>query len=98
MGATLELRLSGPLTEAVVARTCERLRTALGAGGVSRVVCHLDRVRSDLVAVDTLARLVLTARRAGVPFDLSGSDPELSALLRLVGLSGLLPTAPAADR
>jgi ABC-type transporter Mla MlaB component len=98
MGATVELRLSGPLTEDGVASTCELLRTRLGAGGVSRVVCHLDRVRSDLVAVDALARLVLTARRAGVSFDLRGHDPDLPALLRLVGLSGLLASAPAVDR
>ena len=90
MGATVELRLPGPLTDDVVARTCAALTMRLRAGGVSRVVCHLDRVGSDLAAVDAVARLALTARRAGVAFDLRGLDPDLPALLQLVGLSGLL--------
>ena len=90
MGSTVELRLPGPLTEDVVARSCAELRESLRAGGVSRVVCHLDAVGSDLAAVDALARLALTARRAGAAFDVGGHDPDLLPLLRLVGLSGLL--------
>jgi ABC-type transporter Mla MlaB component len=95
MGTTVELRLPGPLTDDVVARTCDALRTGLGAGDVSRVVCHLDRVPSDLAAVDALARLALTARRAGAAFDLRGHDADLPQLLELVGLSGLLLGAEA---
>lgn len=90
MGATVVLRLPGPLTDDVVRSSSETLRARLSAGGVTRVVCHLDRVGSDLAAVDALARLALTARRAGAAFDLHGSDADLSALLHLVGLSAPL--------
>ncbi len=71
------------------ART-EALAVGLRSGGVSRVVCHVDGVPSDLRAVDALARPVMTARRAEVPLDLRGHDDELLSLLRLVGLTGLL--------
>ncbi len=94
MGATVELRLPAPLTDDVVASSCDALRTRLRVGGVTRVVCHLDRVRSDLAAIDALARLALTARRTGVEFDLRGHDPDLAPLLQLVGLSGLLRCPP----
>jgi len=94
MGATVELRLPRPLTDEVVARTCEALRTRLHAGGVSRVVCHLDRGAGDLAAVDALARLALTARRAGVAFGVGTADGDLLGLLRLVGLSGVLLGPP----
>ena len=91
MGATVELRLPGPLTEDDVASSCASLRASLRSGGVSRVVCHLDGVCSDLLVVEALARLALTARRGGVvAFDLRGQDVGLASLLRLVGLSGLL--------
>ena len=93
--ATVELRLPGPLTDDVVAGSCAALRTHLCAGGVTRVVFHLDEVRSDLAAVDALARLALTARRAGAALDLRGHDAELAPLLQVVGLSGLLGPADA---
>lgn len=90
MGTTVELRLPGPLTHEVVAGTCEQLRVRLSAGGVSRVVCHLDGGEIDLTAVDALARLALTARRAGAGFGVGTSDAALLRLLRLVGLSDVL--------
>lgn len=90
MGATVELRLPGPLSDEVVASTCAALRTRLRAGGVSHVVCHLDRGAGDLAAVDAVARLALTARRAGAVFGVGTADADLLELLRLVGLSGVL--------
>ena len=94
MGTEVELRLLGPLTDDAVTTACEALRARLRQGGVSRVLCHLDGVPSDLTAVDVLARLRLLARRAGVPLVLQGHDPGLPALLELVGLSELL-TSPS---
>lgn len=93
MGATVELRLPGLLTDEAVARACDGLRSRLRGGGVSRVVCHLDGVRSDLAVVDALARLALTTRRGGAAFVLRSSDADLHPLLRLVGLSAVLGVA-----
>lgn len=90
MDPTLQLRLPGPLTATVVARWCEALGAGLRSGGVRQIVCHLDGAPDDLSTVDALARLALTARRAGVPLDLRRPDDELLSLLRLVGLAGLL--------
>ena len=100
MGTEVELRLLVPLTDDAVTTACAALRARLRQGGVSRVVCHLDGVPSDLTAVDVLARLRLLTRRAGVPLVLQGHDPGLPALLELVGLSELLSspsTSPGPD-
>jgi hypothetical protein len=43
--------------------------------------------RADLVAVDLLARLALAARRLGCAIRLRDADPDLVALLALVGLA-----------
>lgn len=90
MGTTVELRLPGPLTDALVAGACETLQARLRGGGVSRVVCHLEQTAGGLAAVDALARLALMARRAGAAFVVGSADADLLALLRLVGLSGPL--------
>ena len=96
MGSTLELRLRCPLTEAAVVRTCEVLQSRLAGGGVRTVVCHLDRVPADLLAVDALARVALVARRAGVLLELRGCGRDLASLLQLVGLTGPLRAPPVA--
>jgi anti-anti-sigma regulatory factor len=62
------------------------------AGGV--VVCDVTGVaRPDLVTIDALARLRMTARRHGWELVVSGAAPDLLRLLRLVGLAGVLPQA-----
>lgn len=43
--------------------------------------------RADLAAVDVLARLALAARRLGCAIRLRDVDPDLAALLVLVGLA-----------
>jgi hypothetical protein len=54
-------------------------------GGV--VVCDVTGLGPPgLAAVDALARMELTARRAGGRIRLRGPDPALRALLDLVGL------------
>jgi hypothetical protein len=42
---------------------------------------------ADLLAVDTLARLALAARRLGCAIRLRDADPDLLGLLALVGLT-----------
>lgn len=51
--------------------------------------------RVDLSAIDTLARLDLTARREGRSIRLRGSSRELRSLLDLVGLGGLFEPGAA---
>ncbi|WTQ83119.1 STAS domain-containing protein [Streptomyces achromogenes] len=81
------LVLSGPVRPGEVAGWCARVREALagGAGGV--VVCDVGGLGPPgLAAVDLLARLELTARRAGGRIRLRDAGPALVALLGLVGL------------
>ncbi|WP_234386505.1 STAS domain-containing protein [Streptomyces sp. ERV7] len=66
---------------------CERLR-ALYAAGAREVVCDVGAlVRADLAAVEAVARLCLTARRAGGRLTIRNAGPGLVALLELTGLT-----------
>ncbi|GHH89974.1 STAS domain-containing protein [Streptomyces capillispiralis] len=84
------LVLSGPLARDGVSGPCDALRALLergggGPGGV--VVCDVGGLGPPgLAAVDLLARLQLTARRAGGRIRLRDPSPTLCALLDLVGL------------
>ncbi|MFF7855355.1 STAS domain-containing protein [Streptomyces sp. NPDC007904] len=82
------LVLSGPLTRDEVSGPCDAVRALLdggGAGGV--VVCDVGGLGPPgLAAVNLLARLQLTARRAGGRIRLRDPSPALHALLDLVGL------------
>ncbi|MEU5079174.1 MULTISPECIES: STAS domain-containing protein [Streptomyces] len=81
------LVLTGPVRPGEVAGWCARVREALAgrAGGV--VVCDVGGLgQPGLAAVDLLARLELTARRAGGRIRLRDASPALVALLDLLGL------------
>jgi hypothetical protein len=45
----------------------------------------------DLTVVDALARLQLAAQRVGCSVRVHSSEPDLAALLELVGLTDVLP-------
>ncbi|MFF7261226.1 STAS domain-containing protein [Streptomyces sp. NPDC008159] len=83
------LVLPGPVTREEVPRLCAEVRARLEAdraGGV--VVCDVAGIGPPgLGAVDLLARLQLTAKRAGGRIRLRDPAPALCALLRLVGLA-----------
>ncbi|WP_257583788.1 STAS domain-containing protein [Streptomyces sp. TLI_146] len=80
------LVVPAPVTLADVPPLCERLR-ALYAAGAREVVCDVGAlVRADLAAVEAVARLRLTARRAGGRLTIRNAGPGLVALLRLAGL------------
>ncbi|MFF3154061.1 STAS domain-containing protein [Streptomyces sp. NPDC057910] len=77
-----------PVTFADVPHLCERLRRLYG-GGAAEVVCDLAAVtRADLAAVEAVARLRLTARRAGRRVRMRNAGAGLVALLELTGLGG----------
>ncbi|WP_407698132.1 STAS domain-containing protein [Streptomyces jumonjinensis] len=74
------------VTLADVPPLCERLRALYGAGA-DDVVCDLAALtRADLATVEAVARLRLTARRAGRGVRMRNAGPELLALLTLAGL------------
>ncbi len=86
------LVLAGPVTREEVAGLCEVVRTLLGTGGGGErdpvVVCDVAGLGPPgLGTVDLLARLQLTARRAGGRIRLRDPAPALLAFLDLVGLA-----------
>ncbi|MFJ8646343.1 STAS domain-containing protein [Streptomyces sp. NPDC093546] len=88
----LVFRLAGPLGPDDVPRLCAELAELLdGAAAGTPVDCDVGGVTGPgLVTVEALARLRLTAQRLGHPLAVRGAAPGLRALLRLVGLEGLL--------
>lgn len=81
------LALAGPVTRDEVARLCDEARARLEATGARVLVCDLAGLGPPgLGSVELLARLQLTARRAGGRIRLRAADPALHALLDLVGL------------
>ncbi|EGX57488.1 hypothetical protein SZN_22491 [Streptomyces zinciresistens K42] len=81
------LVLAGPVTPEQVPELCDALRARLRAGPARVVVCDVGGLGPPgLAAVDLLARLELTARRAGGRVRLRDPDPALHALLDLAGL------------
>ncbi|MFF5361278.1 STAS domain-containing protein [Streptomyces scabiei] len=82
------LVLPGPLTRDEVPRLCAEVRAGLERTGGGTVVCDVAGIGPPgLAAVDALARMQLTARRAGGRIRLRDPAPALGALLRLVGLA-----------
>lgn len=80
----------GRVTPADVPRLCGELDDLLCGAAATEVICDVARLAEpDLTAVDALARLRLTARRAGCRLRLRGARQELLALLRLVGLNDI---------
>ncbi|RFU84334.1 STAS domain-containing protein [Streptomyces triticagri] len=74
-----------------VPQLCEQLTAGLESTGATEVVCDAGGlVAPDLAAVEALARLRLTARRAGAGMRIRDPGPRLEQLLSLVGLAEVL--------
>ncbi|MGY6025505.1 STAS domain-containing protein [Streptomyces spinosirectus] len=81
------LVLPGPVTRDEATGLCDDVRCLLEATGTGVVVVDVAAIGpSGLGAVDLLARLELSARRAGGRIRLRDPSPSLHALLNLVGL------------
>ncbi|MYV97677.1 STAS domain-containing protein [Streptomyces sp. SID3343] len=81
-----------PIDRADIAGLCERLRLLLGASRADPFPCDVGAlVVPDLVTIEALARLQLTARRLGRRIRLHDVCGELLALLALMGLADVLP-------
>jgi ABC-type transporter Mla MlaB component len=86
------LVLSDPIAHADIPALCERLRTLLRREAPGPVVFDVGAlVDPDLITVDALARLQLTARRRGGRVRLRHASSRLEELLALVALGDVLP-------
>lgn len=86
------LDVPGPVARADVPALCERVRVLLAAGDIDVVTCEVGAITDpDLVTIDALARLQLTARRLGRSIRLRHARAGLQGLLVLTGLSDELP-------
>ena len=86
------LAVGGSVAPADIQGICDRLQELLGDSGGNLVVCDVSAlVDPDLVAVDALARLQLTANRSQCQVRLVHVCGRLQELLTLTGLSEVLP-------
>jgi hypothetical protein len=86
--------IAGPLAAGEAAELCERLRVVLTSSDAAVVVCDVGGLPADIVTVEALARLQLTARRLERRIELRGGTPELAQLLAFVGLADVLGLGP----
>jgi ABC-type transporter Mla MlaB component len=80
----------GLLARAEVPALCERLRVLADESNVEVVDCDVRALAADVVAVEALAHLQLTARRLGCAIRLRRPSHELVGLLDLCGLTDVL--------
>ncbi|MER7892900.1 STAS domain-containing protein [Micromonospora sp. NPDC094482] len=82
----------GAVTRADIPDLCADLAELLRGRGPGVVTCDVTGVTwPDVVTVEALARLGLTARRHGWRLVVSGAGAELLRLVGLLGLTGALP-------
>jgi hypothetical protein len=82
--------IAGPIAAGDAGDLCERLRVVLASSDAAVVVCDVRGLRADIVTVEALARMQLTARRLGRRIELCSGTPELDRLLAFVGLADVL--------
>jgi hypothetical protein len=61
---------------------------------MEKLSCDVRSLRADVAAVDALARLQLAAREAGFELRLLHASAELTCLIELTGLAGVLGVEP----
>ncbi|PJE95252.1 sulfate transporter [Streptomyces carminius] len=94
--AVLVLAADRPVTRADIPRLCERLHRLLEGTRTGPVTVEAgEHCAADLVTVEALARLRLTAQRLGRGLRLAHADGALWSLLAWAGLEGQLSGLPA---
>jgi kynureninase len=88
--ATGLLVVAAPVGDGDVATLCERLRAVVGASDAEVVVCDVDALAANARAIETVARLQLTARRLGRRIRLQRASQELEQLLAFAGLADVV--------
>jgi anti-anti-sigma regulatory factor len=78
---------------ALLARVTERVRATCALV----VLADVGDLTASGAALDALARVQLTVRRAGADLVLEHASPDLLALLDLTGLAGALPLAASVE-
>lgn len=79
--------IDGPLSRGRIAALCCEARRLLASGPDGLVTCDLGAVvEPDVTVIEALARLQLTARRAGGSIKVWHASRRLRDLLALVGL------------
>ena len=93
---TVVLRVETPLVRADIDGLCRRARALLEHAGTDLLVCDVHATEAaectDMVVVDALTRLQLTAGRIGVRFCVHNASCELRELLTVSGLSEVVRT------
>jgi ABC-type transporter Mla MlaB component len=90
--STIILVIGGLIARADVPGLCDCVRVLLEGSDADLVVCDVGALfHPDLVTVDALARLQLTAQRLGRRVRLHHASCELEELLALVGLRDVVP-------
>lgn len=105
---TIVLVIDGPITRIHVKRLQERVRALLESSDADLIICDVEALDDpDVVTVEVLARLQLTARRLGREVQFRHACNELKDLLALTGLDdvvrlfagrGLEPRGKAEER
>lgn len=81
----------GAVTRADVPAASARLRALMAADGAEIIACDVGALGADVVSVEALARLQLTAWRLGCRLRLRHASRELEGLIALCGLGDILP-------
>ncbi len=89
--ATAVMTLATP-ARADVPAACDGLRELVGAGDPDVVACDVAAIAADLMTVEVLARLRLTAQRLGCRLELRNASRELRELIGFCGLGDVLPS------
>lgn len=90
--STTYFAVAPAVTRADIPALCADLAGRLRGRSGGVVVCDVAAVvRPDVVTVEALARLRLTARRHGWTLLVHGASPGLLGLVSLLGLDGVLP-------
>ena len=91
-GTAIHFALGTTVTRADIPDLCADLADRLRDRPGQAVICDVAGVaRPDVVTVEALARLRVTARRHGRRLVVTGAAPPLRRLVELLGLTGLLP-------
>ncbi len=88
--SAITFAVGGALTGAGIPALCVDLADLLRGRDGGVVVCDVTGARPDVVTVEALARLSLTARRHGWRLVLGGADAALLEVVGLLGLTGVL--------
>jgi hypothetical protein len=93
--AGIRIAVGPNVARADIPGLCAELAGLLRGRGGGVVRC--DVAGADVVTVEAVARLGLTARRHGWRLVVSGAGPDLLALVRLLGLADALPSDASAE-